>query len=123
MRRKKEGKTPILRERATCVSKRVDSIFGAIASSTLLKRGRNCEGSTGQLCILLETIKLRDSPRAIVSFFSFFEPIQILMPTACACNADTFVLVMTGADLRTVAELLRDRTLAMVMRYAHLAPD
>jgi hypothetical protein len=30
---------------------------------------------------------------------------------------------MTGADLRTVAELLRDRTLAMVMRYAHLAPD
>jgi hypothetical protein len=30
---------------------------------------------------------------------------------------------MTGADLRTVAELLRDKTLAMVMRYAHLAPD
>lgn len=32
-------------------------------------------------------------------------------------------LVMNGADLRTVAELLRDKTLAMVMRYAHLAPD
>jgi integrase len=32
-------------------------------------------------------------------------------------------LVMSGADVRTVAELLRDRTLAMVMRYAHLAPD
>ncbi len=32
-------------------------------------------------------------------------------------------LVMSGADLRTVAELLRDKTLAMVMRYAHLAPD
>jgi integrase len=32
-------------------------------------------------------------------------------------------LVMSGADLRTVAELLRDTTLAMVMRYAHLAPD
>jgi|SRR6185437_5523876 len=32
-------------------------------------------------------------------------------------------LVMSGADIRTVAELLRDRTLAMVMRYAHLAPD
>ena len=32
-------------------------------------------------------------------------------------------LVMSGADLRTVAELLRDSTLAMVMRYAHLAPD
>lgn len=30
---------------------------------------------------------------------------------------------MSGADVRTVAELLRDRTLAMVMRYAHLAPD
>jgi len=30
---------------------------------------------------------------------------------------------MSGADLRTVAELLRDKTLAMVMRYAHLAPD
>lgn len=32
-------------------------------------------------------------------------------------------LVMNGADLRTVAELLRDSSLAMVMRYAHLAPD
>ena len=30
---------------------------------------------------------------------------------------------MSGADLRTVAELLRDKTLAMVMRYAHVAPD
>ncbi len=30
---------------------------------------------------------------------------------------------MSGADLRTVAELLRDKTLAMVMVYAHLAPD
>jgi integrase len=41
------------------------------------------------------------------------------------CLRHTFAsrLVMTGADLRTVAELLRDRTLAMVMRYAHLAPD
>ena len=32
-------------------------------------------------------------------------------------------LVMSGADIRTVAELLRDRTLQMVMRYSHLAPD
>ena len=32
-------------------------------------------------------------------------------------------LVMSGADLRTVAELLRDSSLSMVMRYAHLAPD
>jgi integrase len=32
-------------------------------------------------------------------------------------------LVMSGADLRVVAELLRDSSLAMVMRYAHLAPD
>lgn len=30
---------------------------------------------------------------------------------------------MSGTDLRTVAELLRDSSLAMVMRYAHLAPD
>ena len=41
------------------------------------------------------------------------------------CLRHTFAsrLIMSGADLRTVAELLRDRTLAMVMRYAHLAPD
>jgi len=32
-------------------------------------------------------------------------------------------LVMAGADVRTVAELLRDRTLHMAMRYSHLAPD
>ena len=30
---------------------------------------------------------------------------------------------MSGADLRTVAKLLRDPTLAMIMRYAHLAPE
>lgn len=38
------------------------------------------------------------------------------------CLRHTFAsrLVMSGADLRTVAELLRDKTL---MRYAHLAPD
>lgn len=41
------------------------------------------------------------------------------------CLRHTFAsrLVMSGSDLRTVAELLRDKTLAMVMRYAHLAPD
>jgi len=32
-------------------------------------------------------------------------------------------LEQMGADIRTVAELLRDRTLQMVMRYSHLAPD
>lgn len=32
-------------------------------------------------------------------------------------------LVMAGVDLRTVAELLGHRTLQMVMRYAHLAPE
>jgi hypothetical protein len=30
---------------------------------------------------------------------------------------------MSGADLRTVAELLGHKTLQMVMRYSHLAPD
>lgn len=41
------------------------------------------------------------------------------------CLRHTFAsrLVMASVDVRTVAELLRDRTLAMVMRYAHLAPD
>jgi integrase len=41
------------------------------------------------------------------------------------CLRHTFAsrLVMSGADLRTVAEALRDTTLGMVMRYSHLAPD
>lgn len=41
------------------------------------------------------------------------------------CLWHTFAsrLVISGADLRIVAELLRDKTLAMVMRCAHLAPD
>jgi hypothetical protein len=30
---------------------------------------------------------------------------------------------MAGADPRTVAELLRDKTLHMAKRYSHLAPD
>jgi len=41
------------------------------------------------------------------------------------CLRHTFAsrVTMAGADPRTVAELLRDRTLHMAMRYSHLAPD
>ena len=41
------------------------------------------------------------------------------------CNSHTFAsrLVMVGVDLRRVAELLGHRTLQMVMRYSHLAPE
>ena len=41
------------------------------------------------------------------------------------CLRYTFAsrLVMSGADIRTVAELLQHRTLSMAMRYSHLAPD
>ncbi len=41
------------------------------------------------------------------------------------CNRHTFAsrLVMAGVDLRTVASLLGHRTLQMVMRYSHLAPQ
>jgi site-specific recombinase XerD len=41
------------------------------------------------------------------------------------CNHHTFAsrLVMAGVDLRTVAELLGHRTLQMVMRCFHLAPE
>jgi integrase len=41
------------------------------------------------------------------------------------CNRHTFAsrLVMAGVDLRTVAELLGHRTLQMVMRHSHLAPE
>jgi site-specific recombinase XerD len=30
---------------------------------------------------------------------------------------------MAGVDIRTIAELLGHKTLAMTMRYTHLAPD
>ncbi len=41
------------------------------------------------------------------------------------CNRHTFAsrLVMAGVDLRTVAELLGHKTLQMIMRYSHLAPE
>ena len=41
------------------------------------------------------------------------------------CNRHTFAsrLVMAGVDLQTAAELLGHRTLQMVMRYSHLAPE
>jgi integrase len=41
------------------------------------------------------------------------------------CNRHTFAsrLVMSGVDLRTVAELLGHRTIQMVMRSSHLAPE
>jgi site-specific recombinase XerD len=31
--------------------------------------------------------------------------------------------MMAGVDIRTVAELMGHKTLAMTMRYSHLAPD
>ncbi len=41
------------------------------------------------------------------------------------CLRHTFAsrLVMAGVDIRTVADLMGHRTLAMTMRYAHLAPQ
>lgn len=41
------------------------------------------------------------------------------------CNRHTFIsrLVMGGADLRAVQVLAGHKTIAMTMRYAHLAPD
>lgn len=41
------------------------------------------------------------------------------------CLRHTFAsrLTMSGTDIRTVASLLRDSSLSMVMRYSHLAPD
>ncbi|WP_432432215.1 tyrosine-type recombinase/integrase [Granulicella arctica] len=45
-------------------------------------------------------------------------------PYACHCNGPTFAgrLVMAGIDNRTIGELLGHRSLAMTMRYSHLAP-
>lgn len=67
-----------------------------------------CGGAASPRCWFEETLK-----EAKVEGFTWH------------CLRHTFAsrLVMSGADLRTVAELLRDKTLAMVMRYAHLAPD
>ena len=41
----------------------------------------------------------------------------------CLRHAFASRATMAGADPRTVAELLRDKTLHMAMRYSHLAPD
>jgi integrase len=41
----------------------------------------------------------------------------------CLRHTTASRLVIVGVDLRTVAEILGHRTLQMVMRYAHLAPE
>lgn len=58
----------------------------------------------------------------------WFEPTVIvarLKDFTWHCIRHTFAsrLVMAGVDIRTVAELMGHKTLAMTMRYAHLAPD
>ncbi len=58
----------------------------------------------------------------------WFEPLVVatgLKDFTWHCLRHTFAsrLVMAGVDIRTVAELMGHKTLAMTMRYAHLAPD
>jgi integrase len=58
----------------------------------------------------------------------WFEPLVVaagLKDFTWHCLRHTFAgrLVMAGVDIRTVAELMGHRTLAMTMRYSHLAPD
>ena len=69
------------------------------------RSGESLQGSRGWFPNVLEEAKIED--------YSWH------------CNRHTFAsrLVMAGVDLRTVAELLGHRTLQMVMRYSHLAPE
>jgi integrase len=89
--------------------------LNSAALRALLDRHRN-HGRSGFVC------GGRRSPRSW--FEAAVEDAKIERFT-WHCLRHTFAsrLIMTGADLRTVAELLRDKTLAMLMRYAHLAPD
>jgi len=95
----------------------------------------DCPGSSGTTCV-----ENRRSPEPLPSFLRSAEarPFRAhaagfrqhskrrrSKPIAGIATAHTFAsrLVMAGVDLRTVAELLGHRTLQMVMRYSHLAPE
>jgi len=69
------------------------------------RTGESLQGSRGWFSTALEEAKITDY--------------------TWHCNRHTFAsrLVMAGVDLRTVAELLGHRTIQMVMRYSHLAPE
>jgi integrase len=69
------------------------------------KEDRTLAGSRGRFSATLEGAKIQEH--------------------TCHCTHPTFAsrLVVTGVDLWTIAELLGHRTLQMVMRYSHLAPE
>lgn len=71
------------------------------------------------------SVRTGDAPQGSRGWFSTALEEAKIQKYTWHCGRHTFAirLVIAGVNLRTVAELLGHRTLQMVMRYAHLAPE
>ena len=97
--------------------------LNAIALAAL-RELQNGKGQPG-MDPVFPSVRTRDSLQGSRGWFSTALDEAKVLDYTWHCNRHTFAsrLVMAGVDLRTVAELLGHRTLQMVMRYAHLAPE
>jgi integrase len=93
----------------------------ALVALKELQEGRTEPGTD----LVFPSVRTGDSLQGSRGWFSTALDEAKVLDYTWHCNRHTFAsrLVMAGVDLRTVAELLGHRTLQMVMRYAHLAPE
>jgi integrase len=93
----------------------------ALAALRELKEGQTEPGTE----LVFPSVRTGDALQGSRGWFSTALEEAKVLDYTWHCNRHTFAsrLVMAGVDLRTVAELLGHRTLQMVMRYSHLAPE
>lgn len=100
--------------------------LNSIAYAALLELRRNSSGSGPVFINAVTPGRYRGKPRQTArNWFEAAVKRAGVPEFTWHCLRHTFAsrLIMKGVDIRTVADLLGHRTLAMTMRYAHLAPE
>lgn len=101
---------------------RTISLNGVAVAALIQLKGKDKAGGATPI---FPSVRSGDSLQGLRGWFSTALGEAKIEGYTWHCNRHTFAsrLDMAGVDLRTVAELLKHRTLQMVMRYSHLAPE